>query len=197
MEICQNCIEFKKDIDVLNTKIICMEYENEDLKQEIKDLKHEIKNVKDVNKELTQKINIIEYENKELKKEIKELKNENIQLKFNNFKNKLLTAIQDINKNDNLEKKYNYLHKIRKYRNNNNHYINEEFDTEQNIINYKKLLLKNKLSQLNKDEIELFNKRYNINNLVNIILDYLNTLNLNYDNLDEDDKNDADNWWLD
>ena len=38
---------------------------------------------------------------------------------------------------------------------------------------------------------------HNINNLVNIILDYLNTLNLNYDNLDQDDKLDADNWWLD
>ena len=192
MEICQNCIELKKDIDILNTKITCLEYDSksEDLKQEIKDFKNEIKVLKHENNELKK-------ENQELKKEIKELKAENKQLKFNNFKNKLLTAIQDINKNDNLEKKYNYLHKIRKYRNNNNHYINEEFDTEQNIINYKKLLLKNKLSQLNKDEIELFNKRYNINNLVNIILDYLNTLNLNYDNLDEDDKNDADNWWLD
>jgi predicted nuclease with TOPRIM domain len=111
--------------DILKVQILI---ENEDLKQEIK-------NLKDVNKELTQKINIIEYENKELKDRIIILENENIQLKFNNFKNKLLTAIQDINKNDNLEKKYNYLHKIRKYRNNNNHYINEEFDIDNNVIN--------------------------------------------------------------
>ena len=120
-----------------------------------------------------------------------------MKLKFDKIKIKLLTAIQDINKNDNLEKKYNFLHKIRKYRNNVNHYINDEFDMNDDIINYKKLLLKNKLLQLTNEEISIFNKRYNIDNLVNIILEHLNTLDLNYDNLDEDDRIDAFNWWLD
>jgi len=183
INICQNC-------EILNTRIICLEYDNEELKQENNKLNKEITELKQENKELKEEI-------KELKEEIKELKEENIKLKFDKIKNKLLTAIQDINKNDQLEKKYNFLYRIRKYRNNINHYINEEFDTNENIINYKKLLLKNKLLQLTEEEINIFNKRYNINNLVNIILEYLNTLDLYYDNLDEDDIIDANNWWLD
>ena len=43
-----NCIEFKKDIDVLNNKIICLEYDSksEDLKLEVHNLKKKIKNLK-------------------------------------------------------------------------------------------------------------------------------------------------------
>ena len=178
MEICQNCIEFKKDIEILNTKITCLEYEIEDLKHEIKDLKHEIKDLKYENQEFKKENKELKKEIVELKKEIVELKAENIQLKFNNFKNKLLTAIQDINKNDNLEEKYNCLYKTKKYYKYIYQYLNEEFDINDNIINYKKLLLKNILLQLSKEEIDIFNKQYNINNLVNLILDYLNTLNL-------------------
>jgi len=188
--ICQNC-------EILNARITCLEYEIIELKQENNELKEEIKELKQENKELKQENKELKQENKELKERISILENDNKQLKFDKIKNKLLTAIQDINKNDQLENKYNFLYKIRKYRNNINHYINEEFDTNENIINYKKLLLKNKLLQLTEIEIEIFNKRYNINNLVNIILEYLNTLDLYYDNLDEDDIIDANNWWLD
>jgi len=32
--ICENCIELKKEIDVLNARITCVEYDNEELKKE-------------------------------------------------------------------------------------------------------------------------------------------------------------------
>ena len=111
--------------------------------------------------------------------------------------NKLFIAIYDLIINDYLEYKYTFLSKIKKYKCNINHsYIYKEFDLDTTIINYKKLLLKNKLLKLTFNENEIFNKKYNINNLINIILNYLNTLELNIDNLNEDDKTDADNWWL-
>jgi len=200
----EEIIELKHENKNLKEEIIELKHENKNLKEEIIELKHENKNLKEEiielkheNKNLKEEIIELKHENKNLKDKIIILENENIKLKFDKIKNKLLTAIQDINKNDQLEKKYNFLYRIRKYRNNINHYINEEFDTNENIINYKKLLLKNKLLQLSEEEINIFNKRYNINNLVNIILEYLNTLDLYYDNLDEDDIIDANNWWLD
>ena len=31
--ICEKCIELKKDIDILNARITCVEYDNEELKE--------------------------------------------------------------------------------------------------------------------------------------------------------------------
>ena len=39
--ICENCIELKKDIEILNTKITCLEYDIEELKHENQELKKE------------------------------------------------------------------------------------------------------------------------------------------------------------
>ena len=132
-----------------------------------------------------------------LKERIKILENENNVYKLNNIINKIFSAIYDLIINDYLDYKYIILHKIKKYKNNiDNFYINKEFDITTDIINYKKLLLKNKLLKLSSYEIEIFYRKYNINNLIDIILNHLNTLELNIDNLNENDKIDADNWWL-
>jgi len=132
-----------------------------------------------------------------LKERIKILENENNVYKLNNIINKIFSAIYDLIINDYLDYKYIILHKIKKYKNNiDNFYINKEFDITTDIINYKKLLLKNKLLKLSSYEIEIFYRKYNINNLIDIILNHLNTLELNIDNLNKNDKIDADNWWL-
>jgi hypothetical protein len=135
----------------------------------------------------------INYELINLKERIIILENE-----MNLYKlNKIFIAIYDLIINDHLDFKYNFLYNIKKYKCNINHsYINKEFDININIINYKKLLLKNKLLNLTSNEKEIFSKKYNINNLINFILDYLNILEFNIDNLNKDDKIDADNWWL-
>jgi len=41
MNICLNCIELKKDIDVLNARITCLEYDNEELRKENEELRKE------------------------------------------------------------------------------------------------------------------------------------------------------------
>ncbi len=63
-----------------------------------------------------------------------------------------MTTIQDINSNDELKKKYLFLYRIIKFYNQINHYIDNEFDN--------------------------INEIYSINNLVNTILDYINSLDL-------------------
>ena len=153
MEICQNCIEFKKEIEVLNTKIICIEYENEDFKQEIKNFKNEIKVLKHENNELKKENQELKKEIVELKAEIVKLKNENNKHNFNKFKYKIITAIQDINSHNNLEKIIiikKSLFKLRKYRNCYNHYIDEDSDDYE--IQCKQLYLLCKLKELNNEE---------------------------------------------
>ena len=81
-------IEFKKEIEVLNTKIIYIEYETEELKLEVHNLKIKNQELKKENKELKKEI-------VELKEEIVKLKDENKKHNFNKLKYKIITAIQD------------------------------------------------------------------------------------------------------
>ena len=132
-------MNLKKDIDVLNNKIICLEYENEEFKLEVHNLKKE-------NQELKKEI-------KELKDEIVKLKDENNKHNFNKLKYKIITAIQDINSHNNLEKIIiikKSLFKLRKYRNCYNHYIDEYSDDYE--IQCKQLYLLYKLKELNNEE---------------------------------------------
>jgi FtsZ-binding cell division protein ZapB len=86
--ICENCIELKKDIEILNTKIICLEYDIEELKHENQEFKKENQELKKENKELKKEIQKLKKENQELKLELK-------YLKFDKIKYKIITAIQD------------------------------------------------------------------------------------------------------
>ena len=183
MNICQNCIEFKKDIEILNTKITCLEYENDELKLKVHNLK---------------------IENQELKKEIKELKAEIVKLKddnnkhhFNKLKYKIITAIQDINSYNNLEKITiikKSLFKLRKYRNCYNHYIDE--DSDEYEIQCKQLYLLCKLKELNNDEkISINNIFSKDEDLINEIINYLdNNIDKNI-NINEDMINYINSWW--
>jgi len=198
----ENIIELKEDNKQLkeviknqDIKINNLEFENKELKEENKELKQEIKELKEENKELKEEIKELKEENKELKEVIK---NQNIKinnLEFNNFKTKLICAIQDLNTIDLLEKRYSFLFYIRKYRNSISHYIDKNFDND-DVITYKKLLLKNKLLSLSTDEIDYLNSKFS-NNIFSVILDYLNTLSLSIDvnTLDSYDKSFADDWW--
>jgi hypothetical protein len=190
MNICQNCIELKKDNEILNTKITCLEYDNEDLKQEIKDLKYE-------NKDFKQRIIILEYENKELKAVIVKLKDENNKHNFNKLKYKIITAIQDINSHNNLEKIIiikKSLFKLRKYRNCYNHYIDEDSDNYE--IQCKQLYLLYKLKELNNDEkISINNIFSKDEDLINEIINYLDDNIDKNININEEMLDDINTWW--
>ena len=174
--ICENCIELKKDIEILNTKITCLEYDIEELKKENQELKKEIQ---------------------ELKKENQELKLELKYLKFDKIKYKIITAIQDINSDYNLEKITiikKSLFKLRKYRNNYNHYIDEDNDKYESDC--KKLYLLYRLKELTNDEKTIINNIFTKDeDLINEIIKYLD-ININKNiEINEDILFDIESWW--
>ena len=176
-------MNLKKDIDVLNNKIICLEYENEEFKLEVHNLKKE-------NQELKKEI-------KELKDEIVKLKDENNKHNFNKLKYKIITAIQDINSHNNLEKIIiikKSLFKLRKYRNCYNHYIDEDSDDYE--IQCKQLYLLYKLKELNNEEKISINYIFSKDeDLINEIINYLdNNIDKNI-NINEDMINYINSWW--
>jgi hypothetical protein len=71
----------KKDIDVLNARITCVEYDNDKFKKE--------------NQEFKKRIIFLENENQELRKRIDILE-------FNKIKKKIITALLELMKNLNI-----------------------------------------------------------------------------------------------
>jgi hypothetical protein len=151
MNVCVNCIEYKKEIDILSAKVVCIEYDNEELKKENQELKKEIQEHK-------KRIASLEKENKELKKENEKLKLRITILEFDKIKYKIITALQDINSLHCLEKIIiikKSLFKLRKYRNNYNHYIDEDSDDYE--ISCKQLYLLYRLKILTNEEKNIIN----------------------------------------
>ena len=58
--ICEKCIELKKDIDVLNARLSCVEYDNEELKEENKELRKENQELRKENQECKKRIIFLE-----------------------------------------------------------------------------------------------------------------------------------------
>ena len=195
--ICENCIKFKGEIDLLNTKIICLEYDIEELKKENQELKKE-------NQELRK-------ENQELRKENQELKKENIELRkrisileFDKVKNKIIIALQDLNSYEKLEIKLNQPYNlcfinIRTTRNYNNHYIDINDNT--NLIENKKKFLLFQLLELKDENIQILNKRFckrnTYYNVIEEVIKYLqNNTKMNIE-IDDDDLQTIEFWWDD
>ena len=202
--ICENCIKLKNDIDILYVKIECIECDNEELKIEVKELKKE-------NQEFKKRIIFLENENQELKKENQELKKENLGLKkridileFDKIKNKIITALQDLNSHDKLEiilsQPFNSCFvNIRNNRNYNNHYI--DINDSNNLIENKKKYLLLQLLELNEENITILNKRFCKRNtyycIIEEVIKYLqNNTKMNIE-IDDDNLQTIEFWWDD
>lgn len=147
--------------------------------------------------------------NNELKKPWEELKNEIIELhkridiiEFNKLKNKIITAIQDINLIDNLENKFIHTYlicftKLKDYNYNYHRYIDYCDDIIK--INYKKKILLLQLLALNQDNIMNINIRFSTNKIyfyfIEEIIKYLKSNINNNLHISKDDIDDIDYWW--
>jgi chromosome segregation ATPase len=205
MNTCE-CKELKQKLELINNKIICIEYDNDELKQENKELKLEIKELKQENKELKLENIELKLEIKELKKEIVILKDKNQKLEFDKLKIKIITALQDLNAYDKLEIKFNHpfkscINKLRYNRNHINHYININDDSEI-LINIKIKFLLLQLNNLSQDNITILNNRYSHNSaycmFIEEIIKYLESqIKYNNDLITDDELEEIEFWWLD
>ena len=184
------CIEYKDQLDIQSSKITCLEYEIEDLKKDNHELKIE---KQEFSKKLCfseNKINILE--------------NKIINLEFNKIRNKIITAIQDLNNYEKLEVKFTYplnscLTNIRFNRNSINHYI--DINDSLNLIENKKKYLLLQLSNLSEENIQSLNERYKIDTYYNVIeevINYLkNNINLTSEDLTNQELKNIEWWWTD
>jgi chromosome segregation ATPase len=204
MENCK-CEEYKEQLDTQNSRITCLEYEIEDLKIEKQEFVKKITVIEKENKESKEKIIVLEKDNKELnnriiilEKDNQELRNKINNSEFEKIITKFITAIQDLNSKNNLEKKIilkKSLYNLRRQRNNNNHYIDEDCNNYE--INCRNLYLLNKLKELSNDQITLINNRICKNeDLIGEIIKYLDSNVDNNIQINEDELENIENWWL-
>ena len=177
--------QYKLTIDKNNKELEILREENIQLKKELEKLKELLKahtdNINSLNDRLNEKDDI------EISK-------------------KILIAIQDVNKNDILEKKLNSpfnskLKKLRLYRNSNVHYIQDNINGDGDsvdVIMYKKKILFNKLNSIVPNISTQIDKKFG-NNFIKEIKKYLEneTLNITENNISSDDKEYCESWWCD
>jgi len=96
----ENCkyADYNEELATQSSKIACLEYEIEDLKKDNQELNKKIIVLEKDNKELNNRIIVLEKDNKELNNKINNSEFEKIITKF-------ITAIQDLNSKNNLERK--------------------------------------------------------------------------------------------
>ena len=191
MENCCKCEEYKEQLATQNSRITCLEYDNEEQLNRIINLEKE-------KTKLDKKIIVLEKDNKELNNKIIVLENKINNSEFEKIITKFITAIQDLNSKNNLEKKIilkKSLFNLRRQRNTYNHYFNEEYTDYE--IDCRNLYLLNKLKELSNDQITLINNRIcKQEDLIGEIIKYLDS---NIDNnlqINEDELEDIKNWWL-
>ena len=204
MENCK-CAEYNEKLESQGSKITCLEYEIEDLKIEKQEFINKIIVIEKENKELNTRIIVLEKDNKELntriivlEKDNQELKNKINNSEFEKIITKFITAIQDLNSKNNLEKKIilkKSLFNLRRQRNTYNHYFNEEYTDYE--INCRYLYLLNKLKELSNEQITLINNRIcKHEDLISEIIKYLDSNVDNNIQINEDELEIIENWWL-
>ena len=130
------------------------------------ELKIENQKFKKENKELINRIIVLEKDNLEFKNKINNLE-------FEKIITKIITAVQYINSKNNL-KKIILKKSLRRQRNANNHYFNEDYTDYE--IDCRKLYLLNKLKELSNEQITLINNRICKNeDFINKIINYLDS----------------------
>ena len=183
----KNYNDNEKELNYIYDNIINITEDSNKDKEIIKKLQEQIDLLKEEKKDLKDKINYLENDNKEIRKEniqlkdeIKSLNNKIIHLKNKDFINKLLICFQDLNREYLLEKLFNhpfykYIYRIRNYRMNNCHYLEDGEDI--NILKYKKYILHNVLKDLDNDIIIQFEKTYKCFGLINKMIDFTSQFN--------------------
>jgi hypothetical protein len=183
MENCK-CDEYKEKLEIQSSRITCLEYEIEDLKIE--------------KQEFVKKITVIEKENKEFKEKIIVLENKINNSEFEKIITKIITAIQDLNSKNNLEKKIilkKSLFNLRRQRNTYSHYFNEEYTDYE--IDCRNLYLLNKLKELSNEQITLINNRIcKQEDLISEIIKYLDSNVDKSIQINDDELDSIENWWL-
>jgi predicted nuclease with TOPRIM domain len=114
MENCCKCEEYKEELATQNSRITCLEYDNEEQLNRIINLEKE-------KTKLDKKIIVLEKDNKELNNKIIVLENKINNSEFEKIITKFITAIPDLNSKNNLEKKIilkKSLFNLRRQRNN-------------------------------------------------------------------------------
>ena len=183
--------------ELFNSKIICLKYDNEKLKQEIVGIKNNNIKIKQEFVEIKQEI-------KELKQEIIGIKQEIKELKFNKIKNKIIYALHDLNSYKKLEinltQPFNTCFvNIRITINYSNHYI--DINDNNDLIENKKKYLLLQLLNLNEDNLKILNKRFckrnTYYNVIEEVIIYLqNNTNMNIE-INDDDLQTIEFWWDD
>lgn len=195
----QQCLcqaEKEKD-EIKNNYMKILQANTDKYENEIEDLKNQLRK-KDIEiKELKERIQKLQEELDDKSNKITQLENKVGKLEAKHELDLITIAIQDINACDELERNRNirgkrYLRRIRKRRNSNCHCILEDDNTE--LINYKKHLALNRLNSLPSITKEEFIKRYS-DVLLNDLIKHLENQSLEFRNLPEEDKEDADFWW--
>lgn len=153
----QNVILLLDDNNSIAEQMEKLTQENELLKREIEFLKRENELLRNENDSL--KLKIVEMD-----KKIDYLNNEISTMKINKLYKKYITAIQDINRKEQMEKilrqpEKQILIKLKRDRNDYNHYIDENFDT-QFELDIKMIVLIDRLNNMPQYVSTKFNKKY-------------------------------------
>lgn len=187
--------QVKKEKDSLQQKY------NERLESSMK-YKEEIESLYILLKHKDQEIENLQNKIKHLEendlKQTMEIKNLQDTVKSLELKSKLtdlVTAVQDLNREDKLEQNGKFtlrsLKKLRNNRNGENHCI---FDTDSfEVKNYKKKIILDKIN-VTSDVTAAFDQKYG--KLRSEIIQYYSTQTFDYQSITPEDRDDADEWWL-
>ena len=105
MENCCKCEEYKEEQATQSSRITCLEYDNEDQLNRIIILEKDNQELKKDKQKLNNTINTLENTIITLNNKIIVLENKINNLEFEKIITKFITAIQDLNSKNNLEKK--------------------------------------------------------------------------------------------
>lgn len=181
----------------LRQRVAELENTNSEMTLRIIEKNREIEVLKQENEVLRNRINELENKVHEQDAKIKLIETQLLNIEMREQKKKIIIAIQDLNSLDKLEHKlgqYNHsIHMLRENRTTECHYI--KIDDSDEIKNYKKLLLLDKLNNLDKLLINKIDGKHK--GFINKIKCYIEMQNITYQNIDEDTKDDINSWWLD
>ena len=182
--------KLNSDILLKNLEIEMLRKENQELRKKIKMLENKID---DQNQEISRQ-----------NQEISKLKKDNENRNNKEILKQIRLAIQDLNSVDQLEKNLsspynNALTLLRNNRNNDSHFIIKPLNNipgdRQEVIEYKKYLILQKLKNLSQEIISRIEITYG-NGLIKELITYLNLQFNNYQcNLTQIEKDIIEEWW--
>ena len=194
----------KQENTELHNKISQLTNESTRLNTNILEKNLEIEMLRKENQELREKIKMLENKIDEQHQEIIKLKKDNDNRNNKEILKQIRLAIQDLNSVDQLEKNLsspynNALTLLRNNRNNESHFIikpmNNLLGDRQEVIEYKKYLILQKLNILSQEIISRIEITYG-NGLIKELISYLDLQFNNYQcNLTQIEKDIIEEWW--